>query len=156
MYPRKETMNLSFLKILSVYVFTLPSPNIIVSGLLNIIKCYIGTNKQKKTASTNFTWLCFVFPNSFVFPYSIRIFCNLFICLVFDGLLQSICFWMFCSKHSITFDTYLLSCQFHCVDIFYIKDFHNNKFRGNTFFNWNSLTLELWNVDLSYTCKCMF
>ena len=92
MYPRKETMNLSFLKILSVYVFTLPSPNIIVSGLLNIIKCYIGTNKQKKTASTNFTWLCFVFPNSFVFPYSIRIFCNLFICLVFDGLLQSICF----------------------------------------------------------------
>ena len=39
-----------------------------------------------------------------------------------DGLLQSICFWMFCSKHSITFEnTYLLSCWFHCVDIFYIK-----------------------------------
>ena len=42
-------------------------------------------------------------------------------CLVFDGLLQSIYFRMFCSKHSITFDTYLLSCRFHCVDIFYIN-----------------------------------
>ena len=40
-----------------------------VLGLLNLIKCYIGTNRQKKTTSTNFTWLCFVFPNSFVFPY---------------------------------------------------------------------------------------
>ena len=28
---------------------------------------------------------------------------------------------MFCSKHSITFDTYLLSCRFHCVDIFYVN-----------------------------------
>ena len=55
------------------------------------------------------------------FHISIRIFCNLFICLVFDGLLQSICFRMFCSKHSITFDTYLLSCRFHRVDIFYIN-----------------------------------
>ena len=55
------------------------------------------------------------------FHISIRIFCNLFLCLVFDGLLQSICFRMFCSKHSITFDTYLLSCRFHCVDIFYIN-----------------------------------
>ena len=43
---------------------------LIVSGLLNITLCYIGTNKQKyKTASTNFTWLCFLFTNSFVFPY---------------------------------------------------------------------------------------
>ena len=42
---------------------------LIVSGLLSIVKCYIGINKQKKTASTNFTWLCVVFPNSFVFPY---------------------------------------------------------------------------------------
>ena len=42
---------------------------LIASGLLNIISCYIGTNKQKKTASANFTWLCFVFPNSFVFSY---------------------------------------------------------------------------------------
>ena len=55
------------------------------------------------------------------FHISIQIFCNLFICLVFDGLLQSIYFRMFCSKHSITFDTYLQSCRFHCVDIFYIS-----------------------------------
>ena len=41
--------------------------------------------------------------------------------MVFDGLLQLIDFRMFCSKHSITFDTYLLSCLFHCVDIFYIN-----------------------------------
>ena len=56
------------------------------------------------------------------FHISIRIFCALFICLVFDGLLQLIYFRMFCSKHSITFENmYLLSCWFHCVDIFYIK-----------------------------------
>ena len=42
-------------------------------------------------------------------------------CLVFDGLLQSIYFRIFCSKHSITFDTYLLSCRFYCVHIFYIN-----------------------------------
>ena len=35
---------------------------LIVSGLLK-------NNSSKKTASTNFTWLCFVFPDSFVFPY---------------------------------------------------------------------------------------
>ena len=33
----------------------------------------------------------------------------------------SICFRMFWCKHSITFDTCLLSCRFHCVDIFYVK-----------------------------------
>ena len=42
-------------------------------------------------------------------------------CLVFDGLLQSIYFRMSCSKYSITFDMYLLRCGFHCVDIFYIN-----------------------------------
>ena len=41
--------------------------------------------------------------------------------LVLDGHLQSIYFRMFCSKHSITFDMYLLSCRFYCVDIFYIN-----------------------------------
>ena len=82
-------------------------------------------------------------------------------CLVFDGLLQSISFRMFCSKHSITFDTYLLSCRFHCVDIFYIN------FRScETFAITNSGAILLLierlsnlrsvNVDLSYTCKCMF
>ena len=39
-----------------------------------------------------------------------------------NGLLQSNCFQMFCSKHSITFEnTHLLSCWFHYVDIFYIS-----------------------------------
>ena len=55
------------------------------------------------------------------FHISIRIFCNLLICLVFYSLFQSICFRMFCSKHSITFEAYLLSCRFHWVDIFYIS-----------------------------------
>ena len=41
--------------------------------------------------------------------------------MLFGGFLQSIYFRMFCSKHSITFDKYLLSCWFHCVDIFYIN-----------------------------------
>ena len=56
------------------------------------------------------------------FHISIRIFCTLFIFLVFDGLFQLIHFRMFCSKHSITFENmYPLSCWFHSVDIFYIK-----------------------------------
>ena len=62
------------------------------------------------------------FLTALYFHISIRIFCNLFICLVFDGLLQSICFRMFCSKHSITFEnTCLISYWFHCVDKLYIK-----------------------------------
>ena len=61
------------------------------------------------------------FLTALYFHISIRIFCNLFICLVIDGLLQSICFGMLCSKHSLTFDTYLFSCRFHCIDIFYIN-----------------------------------
>ena len=53
---------------------------------------------------------------------SSRIFYTLFICFVLDNLLESICFRMFCSKHSITFkNRYVISCWFHCVDIFYIK-----------------------------------
>ena len=61
------------------------------------------------------------FLTALYFHISIWIFYNLFICLVFDGLLQSICFRLFCSKHSIAFDTYLLICRFYCVDIFYIN-----------------------------------
>ena len=61
------------------------------------------------------------FLTDLYFLISVRIFCNMFICLVFDGLLQSICFRMFCSEHSITFETYLLIYRFHCVDIFYIN-----------------------------------
>ena len=89
---------------------------LIVSGLLHIIYCYIGTNEQKQKLQA------LTFPGYVLyFHISIQIFCNLFICLVFDGLLQSIYFRMFCSKHWLTFDTYLLSCRFHCLDIFYIN-----------------------------------
>ena len=62
------------------------------------------------------------FSITLYFRISIWIFCNQFIFLVFDGLLQSICFPMFCSKHSITLEnTYLISCWFHCVDKLCIK-----------------------------------
>ena len=50
------------------------------------------------------------------FRISIWIFCTQFICLVLDGLLQSLCFRMLCSKHSITLENkYLIRCWFHCV-----------------------------------------
>ena len=95
------------------------------------------------------------------FHISVRIFCNLFICLVFDGLLQSLYFRMFCSKHSITFDTYLLNCQFHYVDIFYINFISCETF---TVTNSGAILLlietpsnfKILSVDLSYTYKCMF
>ena len=79
------------------------------------------------------------------FHFSIRIFCNLFICLVFDGLSMV--------KHSITFDTYLLSCRFHCVDIF------NINFRScETFTLTNSGAILLLIETLSNfrTMKCWF
>ena len=95
---------------------------LIVSGLLNIIWCDIGTNKQKeKLQVLTLPGYVLYFLTALHFHISIRIFCNLFLCLVFDGLLQSICFRMFCSKHSITFEIYLLCCRFHYVHIFYIK-----------------------------------
>ena len=92
---------------------------LIVSGLLDIIKNFrelsssncVGTNKQKqKLQVLTLPGYDLYFPTALHFHISIQIFCNLFICLIFDGLSQSICFRMFCSKHSITFDTYLLSC----------------------------------------------
>ena len=56
------------------------------------------------------------------FHISIWIFCILFICLVFDGLLLSIYSRMSCSKHSIAFEnTHLLICWFYCTDIVYKK-----------------------------------
>ena len=73
---------------------------------------------EAKTASTNFIYIYLL--TALYFHISIWIFCTLLICFVFDGLLQSIYFRMFSSKHSITFD-YLLSCWSHCCDIFYIK-----------------------------------
>ena len=68
-----------------------------------------GTNKQKQKLQ-GLTLLSYVLY-----------FRTAFVCLVFGSLLQSIFFQMFCSKHWIIFDTYLLRCWFHCVGIFYIK-----------------------------------
>ena len=63
-------------------------------------------------------------PQLSISIFQFKYFVHCFICFVFNCLLQLIYFRTFCSKHSITFkNTYLLSCWFHCVDIFY------NKFR---------------------------
>ena len=72
------------------------------------------------------------------FSISISIFSTqLIFWYLFDGLLQSICFRMFCSKHSITFENmYLVSCWFHCVDILYIK------------FRWHTRIPGLWTQEL--------
>ena len=68
---------------------------LIVSGLLNIIWCYIGTNKQEqKLPVVTLRGYVLYFLTALYFHISIQIFCNLFICLLFDSLLQSICFWM--------------------------------------------------------------
>ena len=72
------------------------------------------------------------------FPISISIFSTqLIFWYLFDGLLQSICFRMFCSKHLITFENmYLVSCWLHCVDILYIK------------FRWHTGIPGLWKQEL--------
>ena len=76
---------------------------------------------EAKSARNNFTCLpsyIFKYSKAFYFHISTQIFCILFICFVYDGLLWSIYFRMFCSKNLITFDNaYLISCWFHCVDI---------------------------------------
>ena len=93
------------------------------------------------------------FLTALYFRISIRIFCNLFICLVFDGLLQSICFRMFCSKHSITFYTYLSSCRFYCVDIFYINFRSCETF---TIANSGAILLLIGTLPNFRTMKCWF
>ena len=62
--------------------------------------------------------------------YSVHLFC-------IQCFFESICFRMFCLKHSITFEnTYILSCWFHCVDIFYIK------FRSCE--TWTVIAIDYW------------
>ena len=134
---------------------------LIASSLLNIIWCYIGTNKQKqKLQVLTLPGYVLYFLTTLYFHISIWIFCNLFICLVFDGLLQSIYFRMCCSKHSITFDTNLLSCRFHCIDIFYINFRSCETFTVANFgaILWlkHLITLKILSVKLSYTYKCIF
>ena len=116
---------------------------------------------EKHTASPNFTWLHIYFLTALYFHISIPVFCTLFICLVFDGLLQSIYFRMFCSKHSITFENmYLISSWFHYVDIFCIKlrcceTYAITSSVLEIYWLKHSLTLELLNADLpssTYFC----
>ena len=107
---------------------------------------------EAKTASTKFTWLYFKTFDSFIFPHFNLNVCFQFICLVFDGLLQSICFRTFCSKHSITFEnTYPISCWFHCVDELSIRFYE-------TFTVTNFVTRILLIETLSNfrTIKCCF
>ena len=96
---------------------------LILSGFLNIMWSYIGTNKQKeKLQVLSLSGYVLYFLTALYFHISTRIFYNLFICFVYDSLfLLSIYFRMFCCKHSITFDTYVVNCRFHSVYIFYIK-----------------------------------
>ena len=56
---------------------------LIVSGLFNIIECYIDTNKQKqKLQVLTLSGYVLHFLTALYFHMSIRIFYNLFICLV--------------------------------------------------------------------------
>ena len=92
----------------------------------------------------NLTWLYF-------YLYCLmQIFCTLFICFALDGLLQSIRFRMFCSKHLINFGNASLCC---CVGILYIK------FKlSETFTVINSLTriLLIGTLYKFRTIKCWF
>ena len=94
--------------------------------------CLIQLNTNLAEANTGSTFLTCLY---FYFHFSIWIFCTLFICLALDGLLQWICFRMFCSKHSITFwklvNTKLLNwlCWHILYQIYIPWNFHSNKFR---------------------------
>ena len=60
---------------------------LIVSGLLNLIWCYIGTNKQKeKLQVLTLPGYVLYFLTALHFHISTRIFYNLFICFVYDSL----------------------------------------------------------------------
>ena len=102
-------------------------------------------NPEAKTASTNFTWSYFVLPY-----FNSNILCSAYLFSI--GLLQLIYFRMFCSKHSITFESmYLLIFSFHFVQIFYIE------FRFcETYTVTNSVTKKLLIKTLSNfrTIKC--
>ena len=101
---------------------------LIVSKLLNIIQCYIGVNEQKqKMQELTLPFYILYILTALYFHFLIQIFCTLFICLIFNGLLQLFFFFVFFFNVLFRVIDYfgktylLLSCWFHCVDIFYIK-----------------------------------
>ena len=121
-----------------------------------------GVERVAKTARTNLTCLHFQTFDSFLFPYFNS---NIF----YSDPIHLLCIrWSFvidsnlCSKHSITFkNTYLFSCWFHCVDIFYIKFKFYETFTvinsvTKIIIDWNTINLELLSFDLPYTCTFMF
>ena len=89
------------------------------------LKCLLKSNAARVILLITSTLLNIIYLVIFLFEYfntnmlySLHLFCTRSV----EGFLQSIYFGMFLSKHSITFEnTYLLSCWFHCVDIFYIN-----------------------------------
>ena len=96
----------------------------------------------------------FVFPNSFVFPYFNS---NILYSVYLFGIRWSFAIDLFSNvlfQKSITFESmYLISCWFHCVDIFYIK------FRFcKTYTVTSSVTKKLLIETLSNfrTIKCWF
>ena len=118
----------------------------------NCIKSYL--TYQKKLQVLILPGYILYFLTVLYFHISIRIFSALFVCLVFDGFLQLICFRMFCSKRSTTLEnTYLPSCWFYCVGALYIE------FRFcKTFPVTNSVTTILFIETLSTfrSIKCWF
>ena len=88
--------------------------------------------------------------------FQLEKFWALFISFELNGLLQSIWFWMFYSKHLITFkNRYLLSCWFHRVDIFRIK-FRLSEIFAVVNLVSRILNLELLSVDLPFTYTSCF
>ena len=113
----------------------------------NLMLYWYKSQKQKMQV---LTWPSYVlyFLAALYFSSNILYFVH---CLVFNSLLQSICFRMICSKHSITFDAYLLSCWFHCVDIFYIKFRSCETF---TVTNFGPILLMIETLSSFKTIKC--
>ena len=77
---------------------------------------------EAKSARTNLTTICFLTFHRFSFPYfnsNISYSAHLF-CIRWSFLIDL--FSNFFPENSITFEnTYLRSCWFHCVDMFYFK-----------------------------------
>ena len=91
-----------------------------VSEYASEMKCRNHFSLRHSYSSSS-TFLSFTFilaninknPSSFVFRYfSLKIYCTLFMCFAFDGLLlRSIYFQMTCSNRSMIFENmHLLSC----------------------------------------------
>ena len=79
-------------------------------------------NAEAKTTSTEFTWLYFVFPNSFLFSYFNS---NILYPVHLFGIRWSFTINLFSNDLFQTFDYFRkhvpTKSLFHCLDIFFIK-----------------------------------